>query len=89
MTGAEFVANIGIVFRPRIDILDQQRDRRAGGHLLRQALVLEHAGQDADLVRLFPLGDEFRLSGFAPVEIALNVGFGKRDTRRATVHHAA
>ena len=59
MAGAELVADLAIILGRCVHILDQQRDGRAGGQLLRHALVLEHAGENSYRVRLLALGDEF------------------------------
>jgi hypothetical protein len=75
MAGAELVADIGVVLRARIDILDQERDGRAGRELALHPLVLEHAGENANRVGLFALADIFRLAGTPAVEIGLDVGF--------------
>ena len=72
-----------VVARALVDVVDLHGDRRAGGQ------ALEHAGQDADLVRLLALRGEARLAGAAAVEPGLDVGLGQRDARRAAVDHAA
>ena len=72
-----------VVAAPRILVLDHERDGRAGG------LALEDAGEDAHGVGLAPLRDEAGGAGPPPVERGLYVGFGKRDTRRRAVDHAA
>ena len=51
-------------------------------------LVDHHAGEDARLVRLAPLGGEARAAGPAPVELDLDVGRFERDSRRAAVDDA-
>ena len=60
---AELVLDLPIVLGARIDIVDLERDRRAGGHLRARRLVGEHAGEDAHLVGLLALGGVARLTG--------------------------
>ena len=79
----------GIVLGALIDVVDQQRDRRAGGDLTAGRLVGEHAGQDFDRVRLLPLGGEARLAGPPLVQIGLDIGLAERDARWTAVDHAA
>ena len=89
VAGAIFVLDVGVVLGALIDIVDQERDRRAGGHLLAGRFVHEHAGEDFDRVRLLALRGEARLAGPAAIEIGLNVGLAQRNARRAAVDHAA
>ena len=89
MAGPVEVADLRIVLGALVDILDDERDRRAGGHLLADALVDEDAGEDLHLVGLAALRGEARLAGTAAVELALDVGFGQRQSRRAAIDHAA
>ncbi len=89
VAGAVFVLDVGIILAALIDIVDDERDRRAGRHLSAGGFVKEHAGQDLDLVRLLALRGEARLARPAAVEIGLNVGLIERDARRAAVDHAA
>ncbi len=79
----------GIVLRALIDVLDQQRDRRAGRDLLAGRLVGEHAGEDFDRVRFLPLGGEAGLAGPPLVQIGLDVGLAQRNARWTTIDHAA
>ena len=88
MAGAELVADLAIVFRALVLVLDQQRDGRARGHLLLHALVLEHAGQDLHRVGFAPLGDEFRRAGAAAIQVFLDIGHGEGNAGRAAIHHA-
>jgi hypothetical protein len=81
MAGAELVADFGVVLGALVDILDHQRDRRAGGHLAAGAVILEHAGEDFHLIRLAPLGGEAVLTRFALVEERLDIGLGQRQGR--------
>src|SRR5688500_17882791 len=83
MAGAELVLDLAVVLAALVLVLDQQRDRRAGG------LALEHAAEDLHLVVLAPLGHEARLAGLALVEPRLDVGLGERDARWRAVDHAA
>ncbi len=83
MAGPEAARDVAVVLRPLVDILDHQRDRRAGGQ------ALEHAGEDADLVGFLPLGGEFRLAGPAAVQPGLDIGLGQRNARRAAIDDAA
>ncbi len=89
MSGPVPVLDLGIVLRALVDILDQERDRRACRDLFAAALVDEDAGQDLDLVGLAPLGREPRLAGPAPVEVGLDIARRERDQRRTAVDDAA
>jgi hypothetical protein len=87
MAGTVFVADCGIVLGALIDILDQQGDRRAGRDLA-AGRIREDAGQHPHRVGFLPLGGEAGLPGPPTVEVALDVGRGKRDAGRAAVDHA-
>ena len=89
MAGAVLVADVGIVLRALVDIVDEKPDRRPGRDLRAGAIVHEHAGEDAHLIRLLPLRREARLPGTALVEIGLDVGLGEHDAGRTSVDHAA
>ncbi len=89
MAGAKLVADIGVVLRPRVDIIDQERNGRSCRELSGHAFVLEHAGNNPHAIRLPPLSREFRLAGPTLVQIGLNLFFGECDPRRAAVDHAA
>ena len=39
MAGAEFVTNVGVVLGALIGVVDQERDRRAGGDRAGEALI--------------------------------------------------
>ena len=83
MAGAELRGDRRIVARALVDVVDLHGDRRAGGQ------AVEHAGQDADLVRLLPLRGEARLARAAAIQPGLDVGLGERNARRAAIDHAA
>ena len=89
VAGAIEVADLRIVLGALVDILDDERDRRAGRHLFADAFVGEDAGEDLHLVGLAALSREARLAGTAAVELALNLRFGERQSRRSAVDHAA
>ena len=93
MTGPKPGGDVGIVAAALVDIVDVQRDRRAGGDLaaepLARAIILEHAGQDAHRIRLLALGDELALPRPALVEPDLDVGLRQSKSGGATVDHAA
>jgi hypothetical protein len=78
MAGAELVADFGVVLGALVDILDHQRDRRAGGHLAAGTVILEHAGQYLHLVRLAPLRGEAVLARLALVEERLDISLAQR-----------
>jgi hypothetical protein len=86
--GAEFVLDVGIILTPLVDVLDDQRNRRPGRHLL-AVIVREHTRCDAHLVRLAPLGRESRLARPAPIEEMLDVPLRQRNLRRTTIYNAA
>src|SRR5262245_6979958 len=86
---AELVLDLAVVLRPRVHVLDLERDRRAGRHLLSARLVGENAREDAHLVELFALGGVARLAGAPLVEIGLDVGDVELDAGRAAIDHAA
>ena len=89
MAGPVAVADLRIILRALVDVLDLQRDRRAGRDQAAGRLVLEHAGEDLHLVRLAALRGEARLAGPALVEKGLDLRLGDRDSGRAAVDHAA
>src|SRR5262245_18398342 len=86
---AELVLDLAVVLRPRVHVLDLERDRRAGRHLLSARLVGENAREDAHLVELFALGGVARLARAPLVEIGLDVGDVELDAGRAAIDHAA
>ncbi len=83
MAGAIGLGDFRIILGALVDIVDVQRDRGAGG------APLEHPGEDADLVRLLPLGSEARLAGAAAIEEGLEVLFAEAQPRRAAIDHGA
>ena len=89
MAGTKLVADLAIVLRPLVFVLDQQRNRRAGRDLFLHPLVLEDAGENLHRVALAPLGDEFRCAGLALVQPGLDVGFGQRNAGRAAIDDTA
>ena len=89
MSGPILILDVGIVLAALIDIIDDERDRRAGRHLLAGRFVGEYAGENSDCVRLLTLGREARLTGTAAIEERLYIAFGECDARRTTVDHAA
>jgi hypothetical protein len=89
MAGPVAVADVGIILGALVHVLDQERDRRAGGDLPARAVVAEDAGQDLHLVGFAPLRGETRLAGPAAVEFGLDLGGLQWNARRASVHHAA
>src|SRR5690606_15555440 len=90
MTGAILPRDLAIILRPLVDIFDHHRHGSAGRD--QDFLVIRIAddpGQDPDLVRLAPLGDEPRLSRTSSVEIVLDIRKLEADTGRAAINDAA
>ena len=83
MAGAVGVGDLGIILRPLIGVLDQQRNRRAGGG------AFEHARQDAHRIGFLALGGELVLPRLARIEEGLDVFLGQCQPRRAPVDHRA
>ena len=79
--GPEHVADLRVVAAPRVDVLDEEGDRGAGGR------ALEHAREDPNRVGLAPLGRMAAPAGAAPVEVGLDVGLGEGEAGRTPVHH--
>ena len=71
MAGAKLLRDLAIVLAALVGVLDQQRDRRAGG----PAFV--DAAQDLHRVGLVALRDVAAGAGAAAVEVALDVGLGE------------
>ena len=80
---SELCGDRRVVARALIDVVDLHGDRRAGGQ------SVEHARQDADLVRFLALRGEARLARAAAIQPRLDVGLGQSDARWAAVDHAA
>ena len=74
---------IAVVLFALVHVLDDQRDRRAGG------VALEDARDDRHFVRFAALGGVARLAGAALVEPLLNVGLAQRQARRHAIDDAA
>ena len=90
VAGPVLVLDLGIVLGALVGVLDQQRDRRAGGLEPSVALVLEDAREDVDRVVLAALRGEARLAGLAAIEIALDhLGRQIGNARRAAIDHDA
>src|SRR5690606_32969878 len=83
VTGPEAVADLAVVSRTLVDVVDQEPNRRARG------APLEHPGENLDPVVLAALGGEARAAGLASVEILLKVRGIERQPRRTTVDDAA
>jgi len=88
MSRTEGVADRVVILGALILVFDQQRDRRARGHLAAVA-VGDDARKNADGVGFFSLGGEAGLPRLALVEEPLDVGFAQRDQRRTAVDDAA
>ncbi len=89
MAGTIALANFRIVLRALVDVLDHERDRRAGRDEAVRCRVLEHAGEYLHLIRLAALRGEARLAGAALVEKGLYLGLGDRNPRRTAIDNAA
>ena len=88
MARPELVLDVGVVLAALIDIVDEQADGGARGHLL-AGLVGKHARHQAHRIGLAALGGETRLPRPALVEEHLNVLGRQRDTGRAAIDNAA
>src|SRR5207237_2968421 len=89
MARAKPVADFRIILRARIDVVDQQRDRRAGRHLTICPVVLKHAGNDAHKVWFLALAHVPGSPGAPAVEIGLYIRFDERNPGRTAVDYAA
>src|SRR5262249_9788375 len=67
MSGPILILDVGIVPAALIDIVDHERNRRAGRHLLARRFVDDDAGEDFHRVRFLPLGREARLTWTATI----------------------
>ena len=88
MAGPVAVADLAIVFRTLVGVLDHQRNRRARGDGPTCAVVFEDAGEDFHRIRLLALRDEARGAGAAFVQELLDEGFIQRQAGRAAIDHA-
>ena len=79
MRGTKLVLDASVVLRPRVDVLDQQRDGRT------RRGALEHTGQNSDLVGLAPLGGVAGLAGAPAVQIFLQVRRAELEPGRTAI----
>ena len=89
VAGAKLRGDGAVVFRALIDVLDHQRNRRAGRHLRASLRMREDARQDFDFVGFASLRRIARLTGTPLVEEALDVGLGQRHAGWTPIDHAA
>ena len=82
MTGAEGVQDIAIVFATLIGVFNQQSDRRSRG------FTFVHPAQNPNCVRLIALGDEFRCTRAAAIQVPLNIRLAQVHPGGAAIHHA-
>src|SRR5205085_8553469 len=85
--GPELVLDVGVVAAALVDVVDDQRDRGARGHLA-AGVVLEHSREDVHGVGLAALGGEARLAGPALVQKCLNFLGCQAVAGRTAVTHA-
>src|SRR5581483_9645042 len=83
VVGAEHVLDLVVVVGTLVGVLDQQRDRRAGG------AALVDAGEDLHRVGFLALRDVARSARLAPVQVRLDVGFAQLEVGGAAVDDAA
>ena len=83
VAGPEGLQNVAVVLAALVGVLNQERDRRAGGH------ALVNAAQDLHLVRFLALGDVPTGAGTTPVQVVLYVGLAQSHAGRAAVDDAA
>ena len=83
MAGAVFVFDLAIIFRALVGVFNQQRNRRAGGHLRAGIRVFKHAGENFHRIGFAPLRGELILPGLSFVEPMLNIGLGQRQNAQA------
>ena len=81
MPGAEGVEQVAVVLAALVGVVDQQRNRRAGG------AAFEHAAQNLHRVGFVALGHMAAGARAAPVQVALDVRLGQLHARRAAVNH--
>src|SRR6516165_6088902 len=89
VAGPIFLLDIGIVFRALIDIVDRERNGRAGRHLGSGCVIHKYARENPDLIRLATLAGETRLAGPSLVEPGLDVALRQHDAGRAAVDDTA
>jgi len=80
---AKLFCNIDIIFRPRIPVADQNRNRRS------QCFTFENARENFATIFFFPLRCNFALAGTSSIQRVLNVRVRDVDLRRATIDHGA
>jgi len=83
MSWAKGLQDVAVVFAALVGVVNQKRNRRAGGH------ALVDAAQDLHLVRLLALCHMAAGAGAAAVEVVLDVGLAQSHAWRAAVNHAA
>jgi len=88
VAGPVFAGDVAVILGALVGVLNHERNRRSRRHLTAIGAG-EDAGEDLHLIRLAPLRGEARLTGFALVEEALNIGLRQLDKRRAAVDDGA
>ena len=83
VAGAEGFQNIAVVLAALVGVLNQKRNRRAGG------FALVDAAQNLHRVGLVALGHKAAGAGAAAVQVVLDIGLAQVHARRASVNHAA
>ena len=86
--GPILVFDVAVVLRALVGVLNFERDRRAGRHLLARS-VGKDPGEDCHRIGFLALGREAGLAGLALVEIALDVALIEGDAGRTTVDDGA
>ena len=79
--GAEGVEQVAVVLAALVGVVDQQRNRRAGG------AAFEHAAQNLHRVGFVALGHVAAGAGAAAVQVALDVRLRQLHAGRAAVNH--
>ena len=87
MSGPPEIADRVIVFRVGVRVLDDHRDRSAGGDGASGAVVLEYTREDTNLVGFVARCDMAACPGTPAVQPGLNVGFRQGNSGRAAVDH--
>src|ERR1700733_9067174 len=83
VTGAEAVADLLVVARARIGVLDEDADRSAG------RVPFKHPREDAHRIALTALADEVRGAGTAAIDVGLHIRLAQLQPRRAAIDDAA